>query len=271
MAATLQTRRGRSRARRPMAEINVTPFVDVMLVLLIVFMVTAPLLTVGVPVDLPKTKAQTLGQDREPLSVTVRRNGKIYLQNTPDRGRRAGRTPRSDCRERLRPAHLRARRQIRRLWPRDGGDGPCYRRRLHPYRTGDRCPQSPSRQEVGSSSASMRREISPDRACRGGRCCTPRSLRPACSPGSTRWRSPTKARRSCRSIWSPSADEDQHHGDRGDRSRKSSRRTANSRRAGAHRRGNASAAFPCRRQPTPEPAPDQPVVKNRHRQRSSPR
>jgi biopolymer transport protein TolR len=66
-----------------MAEINVTPFVDVMLVLLIVFMVTAPLLTAGVPVDLPKTRAQALGQDREPLSVTIRSNGRIYLQNTP--------------------------------------------------------------------------------------------------------------------------------------------------------------------------------------------
>jgi biopolymer transport protein TolR len=73
----------RGRRIRPMAEINVTPFVDVMLVLLIVFMVTAPLLTVGVPVDLPKTKAQALSQDREPLSVTVRRDGRIYLQNTP--------------------------------------------------------------------------------------------------------------------------------------------------------------------------------------------
>ena len=66
--------------RRAMAEINVTPFVDVMLVLLIVFMVTAPLLTVGVPVDLPKTKAPALGQDREPLSITVRRDGAIFLQ-----------------------------------------------------------------------------------------------------------------------------------------------------------------------------------------------
>ena len=66
-----------------MAEINVTPFVDVMLVLLIVFMVTAPLLTVGVPVDLPKTKAQALSQDREPLSISVKRGGQIYLQNTP--------------------------------------------------------------------------------------------------------------------------------------------------------------------------------------------
>ena len=63
-----------------MSEINVTPFVDVMLVLLIVFMVTAPLLTVGVPVDLPKTRAPALGQDKEPLSVTVSRDGKIYLQ-----------------------------------------------------------------------------------------------------------------------------------------------------------------------------------------------
>jgi len=72
---------GRRKRIRPMSEINVTPFVDVMLVLLIVFMVTAPLLTVGVPVDLPKTKAQALSQDREPLSVTVRKNGRIYLQN----------------------------------------------------------------------------------------------------------------------------------------------------------------------------------------------
>src|SRR3954452_11154703 len=73
----------RGRRIRPMSEINVTPFVDVMLVLLIVFMVTAPLLTVGVPVDLPKTKAQPLSQDREPLSVSIRSNGRIYLQNTP--------------------------------------------------------------------------------------------------------------------------------------------------------------------------------------------
>ena len=85
MAGGLQaSSRGTRRARRrAMAEINVTPFVDVMLVLLIVFMVTAPLLTVGVPVDLPKTRAQTLGQDREPLSVTVKRDGRVFLQNTP--------------------------------------------------------------------------------------------------------------------------------------------------------------------------------------------
>ena len=73
----------RSGRRRPLAEINVTPFVDVMLVLLIVFMVTAPLLTAGVPVDLPKTKAQALSHDREPLSVTIKKDGRIYLQNAP--------------------------------------------------------------------------------------------------------------------------------------------------------------------------------------------
>ena len=80
---SLRSRSGRRRQRaRPMSDINVTPFVDVMLVLLIVFMVTAPLLTAGVPVDLPKTKAQTLSQDREPLSITVKKDGRIYLQNT---------------------------------------------------------------------------------------------------------------------------------------------------------------------------------------------
>ncbi|MBI1260988.1 MAG: protein TolR [Rhizobiales bacterium] len=76
---------GRRRSRggnRPMAEINVTPMVDVMLVLLIVFMVAAPLLTVGVPVDLPKTKAASLSGDTEPLTVTINTKGEIYLQET---------------------------------------------------------------------------------------------------------------------------------------------------------------------------------------------
>ena len=78
-----QVRGARGRRGRPMAEINVTPFVDVMLVLLIVFMVTAPLLTVGVPVDLPQTRARQLGEDREPLAVSIDKGGQIYLQNTP--------------------------------------------------------------------------------------------------------------------------------------------------------------------------------------------
>ncbi len=66
-----------------MSEINVTPFVDVMLVLLVVFMITAPLLTVGVPIDLPKTAASTLQGSEEPLTVSINEKGKIYLQKTP--------------------------------------------------------------------------------------------------------------------------------------------------------------------------------------------
>ena len=65
----------------PMAEINVTPFVDVMLVLLIVFMVTAPLLTVGVPIDLPETQAKQMEGDSEPITVSIKADGKIYLQD----------------------------------------------------------------------------------------------------------------------------------------------------------------------------------------------
>ena len=77
-------RRGGSRRRPPMSEINVTPFVDVMLVLLIIFMVTAPLLTVGVPLELPKSEANALGSttQKEPLTLSVSRDGKIFLQET---------------------------------------------------------------------------------------------------------------------------------------------------------------------------------------------
>src|SRR6201996_9421063 len=73
--------RGRRRYWRPHADINVTPFVDVMLVLLVVFMVTAPLMTVAVPVDLPKTQARSVNQDKEPLVVSVDATGKVYLQD----------------------------------------------------------------------------------------------------------------------------------------------------------------------------------------------
>ena len=73
---------GRRGQYRPMHEINVTPLVDVMLVLLIIFMVTAPLLTVGVPIELPKSEAQQLEGDKEPLTITVDPDGKIFLQET---------------------------------------------------------------------------------------------------------------------------------------------------------------------------------------------
>ncbi|MFZ0066937.1 MAG: protein TolR [Pseudolabrys sp.] len=68
--------------RRVMSEINVTPMVDVMLVLLIIFMVSAPLLTVGVPIDLPQSQAKTIEQDKEPLTVSVNDKGQIFLQNS---------------------------------------------------------------------------------------------------------------------------------------------------------------------------------------------
>ena len=84
MGASMQGgggRRGRSRSR-PMAEINMTPMVDVMLVLLIIFMVAAPLLTVGVPIDLPETQAGALEGDNEPLAISVAGDGRIFLQDT---------------------------------------------------------------------------------------------------------------------------------------------------------------------------------------------
>jgi biopolymer transport protein TolR len=67
--------------RKVMSEINVTPMVDVMLVLLIIFMVSAPLLTVGVPIDLPQSQAKSLDQDKEPLTLSVNDKGQIFLQN----------------------------------------------------------------------------------------------------------------------------------------------------------------------------------------------
>jgi biopolymer transport protein TolR len=78
----LGSRRARRRSSQPMAEINVTPMVDVMLVLLIIFMVSAPLLTVGVPIDLPQSQAKSLEQDKEPLTVSVTEKGQIFLQNS---------------------------------------------------------------------------------------------------------------------------------------------------------------------------------------------
>jgi len=79
---TVQTGKRRHRRRPVMSEINVTPMVDVMLVLLIIFMVSAPLLTVGVPIDLPQTQAKSLDQDKEPLTVSVKVDGEVFLQNS---------------------------------------------------------------------------------------------------------------------------------------------------------------------------------------------
>ena len=78
----LPSNRGRGR-RAPMAEINVTPLVDVMLVLLIIFMVTAPLLTAGVPVDLPESRAKALDQEQKPVQIAIDDKGQVFLDDEP--------------------------------------------------------------------------------------------------------------------------------------------------------------------------------------------
>jgi len=84
MAFSMGTPRSRGQRRKAniVAEINVTPMVDVMLVLLVIFMITAPLLTVGVPVDLPKTHASVMNEKEDPLTITLDAKGGIYLQET---------------------------------------------------------------------------------------------------------------------------------------------------------------------------------------------
>jgi biopolymer transport protein TolR len=107
-------RRGRGRTR-PMSEINVTPFVDVMLVLLIIFMVAAPLMTVGVPVDLPKTAAGALSSEsEEPLSVTILASGEVQIMTTP--------TPRNQLVNKLRA--IAAERETDRVFLRADGSVP---------------------------------------------------------------------------------------------------------------------------------------------------
>src|SRR4029453_3210402 len=87
MSAGIVGRGGRGHRRRGrhhslISEINVTPFVDVMLVLLIIFMVAAPLLTVGVPIDLPETQAKALNSETQPITVSIKEGGQVYLQET---------------------------------------------------------------------------------------------------------------------------------------------------------------------------------------------
>jgi biopolymer transport protein TolR len=82
MGASASGGHRRRRRHSVMSEINVTPMVDVMLVLLIIFMVSAPLLTVGVPIDLPQSQAKSLDQDKEPLTVSVNEKGQVFLQNS---------------------------------------------------------------------------------------------------------------------------------------------------------------------------------------------
>lgn len=82
MAGGIMNRGSGRRRYRPMAEINVTPMVDVMLVLLIIFMVAAPMMTTGVPVDLPRTQATPINQEQEPITISISPEGKIFIQET---------------------------------------------------------------------------------------------------------------------------------------------------------------------------------------------
>ena len=82
VASAKNSRRRRSKRHQPINEINVTPFVDVMLVLLIIFMVTAPLLTVGVEVDLPETNAGPVNVETQPITLTISKDGQIFIQET---------------------------------------------------------------------------------------------------------------------------------------------------------------------------------------------
>jgi biopolymer transport protein TolR len=96
------SRRGRrGRRKQLVSEINVTPFVDVMLVLLIIFMVAAPLLTVGVPIDLPETEAKALNSETQPITVSVNSSGQVFLQETEIADRRGGGQARGDRHHRL--------------------------------------------------------------------------------------------------------------------------------------------------------------------------
>ena len=145
MAFTMNTggQRGRRGRYRPLAEINVTPLVDVMLVLLIIFMVTAPLMTSGVSVDLPKTNAQPLNSDSEPLTVTIKADGSIFLQDQPidlvgDRRQAAGDRP-----EQPGPPDLRPWRQGSGLRPDHGGHGHDHPGWVHQGGTAGRTDRRP--------------------------------------------------------------------------------------------------------------------------------
>ena len=139
-------RRGGGRRRRPpMSQINVTPFVDVMLVLLVIFMITAPLLTVGVEVDLPETDSPPLSGDDEPLSITITGDGTTYLQEIEVTLTDLIPKLQGDHGAPARRPHLHPGRSRDRIRAGHGGHGRAQRRWLQQCRAGDRAAQGRGR------------------------------------------------------------------------------------------------------------------------------
>ena len=175
---------------RPLSEINVTPLVDVMLVLLIIFMVTAPLMTSGVSVDLPKTDAKPLNTDSQPLTVSIDAAGKIFLQDQEVQLPELVDQAAGDRPEQPGPPHLRARRQGPGLRADHGGDGHHHPGRLHQggaagRTAGDAAGAQPAAPAPAPAPAARR----PDE---GGACCN------ASCTGRTAWTAgPTASVRAC--------------------------------------------------------------------------
>jgi hypothetical protein len=124
-------RRRRGRSRGSLSEINVTPLVDVMLVLLIIFMISAPLLTAGVPVELPKTEAGAMQDQPKPLTLSIKADGSTLPRRGPGGVRPAGRAAARRGRVRAHPADLCARRRAGELFGGGPGDGLALHLRLH--------------------------------------------------------------------------------------------------------------------------------------------
>ena len=144
MGASLSTpgrKGGRRRRGVPrygaMAEINMTPFIDVMLVLLIIFMVAAPLLATGVAVDLPQTKAGALNIDQKPVSIAIDEKGQVFLMDQPVETTQLLDRLKDDREAGIRRTHLCARLQGGQLRPRRRSDVACHKRRLQEGRAGD--------------------------------------------------------------------------------------------------------------------------------------
>ena len=132
-----------------MADINMTPFIDVMLVLLIIFMVAAPLLTTGVSVDLPQTSASALNVDRKPIAISLNEQGQLYLMDQPIGDCRSRAETSGRFAERRRPAHLRARLQGRSLWTGGSDHGGRDLGRFQEGGAGHRADQSIARSGFG--------------------------------------------------------------------------------------------------------------------------